>query len=69
MDVTSINSMTNSLADLASNMASGNIQNQLATAILRQALEQQRIQAQGLLKMINATASLCGTGQVIDLQA
>ena len=50
-------------------MANGNIQNQLATAILRQALEQQRIQAQGLLKMIDATTSLSGTGQVIDLKA
>lgn len=69
MDISSVNSMSDALASMASGMAGGNLQAQISTAVLKQAMQQQQTMADGLLKMINATASLSGTGKVVDILA
>lgn len=69
MDISSVNSMSDTLASMASSMTGGNLQAQISTAVLKQAMQQQQIMADGLLKMINATASLSGTGKVVDILA
>ena len=50
-------SMVNNMASIATNMSALNIQSQLGTAILKKTLDSQKIMADGLIKMIQATPS------------
>ncbi len=66
MDLSPSNSIVNYVPDLANHLASQNIQTQISVAVLRQIQQQQENQAMGIIKMINASVSLTGTGQIID---
>jgi hypothetical protein len=62
-------SMTDSLANLFTGMQAGQVQAEIAVAVLKQIQDQQGQQAQALLKMISQAPSLEGTGQIVDLYA
>jgi hypothetical protein len=56
-----------SFAILASNMKSEEIGNQLSTAMLKQAIDSQKMIGDALTQMIGATPSLTGTGSIVDV--
>jgi len=66
-----INSIENSLATLATSQQAGNVQQQIGSAVLKQLMDNQKMQAEALIKMINAThpPSLDGTGENVNVGA
>jgi len=61
---------SDSMISMATDMKAGDLSLQFAVAILRQSQRQQEVQAEGLLKMIrSSTASLEGTGQLVNISA
>ena len=68
MSVSGISSV-DTLASLASGMASAGVQSDIALAVLNQIQDQQMLMAQALLDMISQTPSLDGTGQAVDVSA
>lgn len=65
----STGSLNGSLASLATGMASENISLQIATAVMKQAQDQQKMAGQAIVNMINQASSLDGTGQIVDKSA
>jgi hypothetical protein len=62
--------MSDGLMYAGSAMQSGEVTQQIATAVLKQQLDQQEKQAAALVKMISQPApSLTGTGSTIDILA
>ncbi len=66
MNISPTYNIVDYLPDLATHLAGQNIQSQISAAVLHQIQQQQEIQAAGIVKMMNATASLTGAGQIID---
>lgn len=64
----SSNPMNDGLANLATNMQSNSMGLQLSTTILKNVMDNQKQQGQALVKMINSTPSLDGTGAHIDIR-
>jgi hypothetical protein len=62
-------SFSDSLTRMASDMSSGQIQLRLAVAVMKQIQNQQELQATALIKMIQATPALDGTGQIANKAA
>jgi hypothetical protein len=67
MNITS-NSMSDGLANLATNMQSNNLGLQFSTAIMKNVMDNQKQVGEALVKMINSTPSLDGTGAHIDIR-
>lgn len=68
MSISSV-SMSDSLLSLSSGMASENVQLQIAVAVMKQAQEQQEQAGQALVEMINRSASIDGTGRLVNITA
>ncbi len=62
-------SLSDSLANVATGMKSDSVSMQIAVAVMKQAQRQQQIQAEGLLKMIQNTPTLDGTGNIVNIGA
>ena len=50
-------SMVNNMASMATSVTGMRVQSQLSTAILKQTMDTQKIVAEGIIKMIQATPS------------
>jgi hypothetical protein len=62
--------LSNVLAGSAAEVSGGQIQTQIAVAVLKQLQEQQAQQSQALLKMIQQPApTLDGTGTIVNVAA
>jgi hypothetical protein len=59
--------MSDGLANMATNMQSANLNLQFSTAVLKKALDSQKQQGAALVQMINQTPSLEGTGRTVDI--
>ncbi len=68
MSISSV-SLNDSLASLATGMASGNISLQIATAVMKQAQDQQKMAGQAIVNMINQASTIDGTGQIVNVAA
>lgn len=68
MSISGVSSI-DSLATLATQMKGSEVNSQIAVAILKQTQDSQQQFADALVKMINQTPSLDGTGQKIDVSA
>ena len=60
--------MSDGLADMATSMQAGNLGLQLSTTIMKNVMDNQKQVGEALVKMINATPSLDGTGSRIDIK-
>ena len=69
MAITGVNSIENTLASMASNMVGGSVQQKISTAVVKQIMDSQQMQAQALLKMIQngPTPTLDGTGTNVNI--
>jgi hypothetical protein len=66
MNITGV-SMTDNLATMATNLQSNNMSLQFGTAVMKNILDSQKQQGEALVRMINQTPSLNGTGTRIDI--
>jgi hypothetical protein len=62
-------SLSDSLSSLATGMASENIALQIATAVMKQAQDQQKMAGQAIVNMINQASTIDGTGQIVNVAA
>jgi len=71
MSISAVGTMENSLANMATGMVAGNIQQKFGFAILKEILNSQEMQAQALLKMMRAgpTPTVDGTGKIVNIGA
>ena len=69
MAITGVNSIENTLASMASSMVGGSVQQKISTAVVKQIMDSQQMQAQALLKMIQngPTPTLDGTGTNVNI--
>jgi hypothetical protein len=61
-------SMDNALASAATSNSHQQVMNQVATSVLKQQMDQQKLQGTQLVQMIN-NSSLDGTGQLVNRTA
>lgn len=59
-------SMIDSLASMATNRANVQVQSQISMAILKSHMNQQKVQAAALVRMIKSS-SIDGTGTLVDI--
>ena len=70
MNISSVSSdLSSYLIDSASQMKSDQLGLQFQTAVLKEMMDQQKMQANALLEMINRTPSPEGTGSLVDVSA
>ncbi len=71
MAISTVNSMENSLANMATGMQGGRVQSEIGFAILKQILDNQKMQGQALVKMISTgpTPTADGTGRNVNIGA
>jgi hypothetical protein len=69
MDISSVSSFSNGLANQATGEASSKVSDQIAAAVMKQMMRQQEVQTQGLLNMMSFTPSLTGSGSLLDRYA
>jgi hypothetical protein len=69
MDISSVSSSMDGLAQMASGMQTSQMGLQISTAIMKETLDSQKQFGASLVNMINAGPSLQGTGKLVDISA
>jgi hypothetical protein len=69
MNVSSVSSSMDGLAQMASGMQSDRMGLQISTAIMKEVMDSQKQFGESLIGMINASPSLQGTGKLVDIGA
>ena len=67
MNISSLSSSSGFMLSAASQLQAGQVQSELAAAVLKSILDQQAQAAQALLQMMERQPSLDGTGRIVDL--
>jgi hypothetical protein len=67
MDISPLSSSAGFTLSTASQLQAGQVQAELAAAVLKSILDQQAQQAQALLQMMGQQPSLDGTGKIVNL--
>jgi hypothetical protein len=67
MNLSSLSSSAGFTLSTASQLQAGQVQSELAAAVLKSILDQQAQQAQAMLQMMGQQPSLDGTGKIVNL--
>lgn len=67
MNISSLSSSSDYLLRTASQLQGGQVQAEIATAVLKNLMDQQAQAAQALLKMMQQSPSPEGTGRIVDI--
>ena len=69
MTISGMSDINSTIIQQASGMKSAEVQQKIEAAVLKQTLDQQQMEGEALVKMIQASPSAEGTGQLVDILA